>query len=151
MHRKKWCFECRTKPEGKVKAYNDHGQWYIDLGTSTAGYFLLKFGDGSTGQDSHYLFKNDGAVGANKLVWTNEQVNFLTGGGNCLGTATDQDLSSCNIGRLSHYSFGGTMAEPPVDVREAETPSGKVPESGSLALAGLGLVALGAARKKRVS
>lgn len=141
------------KPEAKpVAINNNNGQWYIDLGTSTPGYFLLKFGDGSTGQHSHYLFKNDGAVGTNKLVWTNEQVNFLTGGGNCFGTnATTEDLSSCNIGRLSHYSFAGTMAETPVNIPPAEVPSGKVPEPGSLALAGLGLLALCAARKKRVS
>lgn len=138
-----------TKPEGKVVAANDNGQWYIDLGTSAPGYFLLKFGGGSTGQHSHYLFKNDGANGANKLVWTNEQVNFLTGGANCLGAAVNAE-SSCNIGRLSHYSFAGATMEQPVNVPPAEVPTTNVPEPGSLALAGLGLLALCAVRKKRV-
>lgn len=137
-----------TKSEGKVVAVNDNGQWYIDLGTSTPGYFLLKFGDGSTNQHSHYLFKNDGAIGNNKLVWTNAQVNFLTGGANCLGTQAN-DASSCNIGRLSHYAFAGAMIEQPVNVPPAELPSSTVPEPGSLALAALGLLALCGVRKKR--
>ena len=182
-----------TKPEGQVIALNDHGQWYIDLGTSAPGYFLLKFGTGSTTQHSHYLFKNDGAAGENKLVWTNAQVNFLTGGGNCLGAEsapahddkpnkggkdakpgkdpkppTSPDLSSCNIGRLSHFSFAGMMAtvpppnpptdnpptdnpptdNPPTDNPPTDVPPTDIPEPGSLALAGLGLLALFGARKK---
>ena len=183
------------KPAGKPVAVNVDGQWHIDLGDATPGYFLLKFGDGSTGQHSHYLFKNDGAVGSNKLVWTNEQVNFLTGGGICDSTEKKQenkpgkggkpdkngdkpdpapDHSSCgNIDRLSHFSFAGMMSippttnpptgnpptgnppasspptdNPPTDLPPAELPPTDVPEPGSLALAGLGLLALFGARKK---
>ena len=159
-----------TKIEQQVTAYADgDDQWYIDLGTSSAGYFMLKFGNGSTTHDSHYFFKNDGAIGTNKLVWTNAQVNFLTGG-NCLSANTSPsqndapgkggskgkadkkpgqtptpDPEQCGIGRLSHYSFASISTTPPGD---PDVPPADIPEPGSLALAGLGLLALFGARKK---
>ena len=164
-----------TKIEQKVTAYADGAdQWYIDLGTSAAGYFLLKFGTGSTDHDSHYFFRNDGAIGTDKLVWTNAQVNFLTGG-NCLSAksapaddgpgqgGTDgkarkkpeqtnaADPEPCGIGRLSHYSFESLSIEPPPGDNppgDPDVPPTDVPEPGSLALAGLGLLALFGARKK---
>jgi hypothetical protein len=133
--------------DAAVVALADDGQWYIDVDTATPGYFVLKFGTGTTNQSSHYFFKNDGAVGTNKLVWTNDQVNFLTGGGNCFVAPAvtprkpqETDPSSCNIGRLSHYAFVGEADVPPDET--------DVPEPASLTLAGLGLLALVAARKK---
>ncbi|WP_223469197.1 PEP-CTERM sorting domain-containing protein [Massilia soli] len=172
-----------TKSEGNVTAYADDGQWFVDTGTATPGFFVLKFGTGNTGQDSHYFFKNDGAIGTNKLVWTNAQVDFLTGGGNCFAEGTTSgkkgpDLASCNIGRLSHYAFVGMITPPvdnppptdnpptgnpptdnpptdhpptdipPTDVPPTDVPPTDIPEPGSLALAGLGLLALFGARKK---
>lgn len=157
------------KIEQQVTAYADgDDQWYIDLGTFSAGYFMLKFGTGSTDHDSHYFFRNDGTIGANKLVWTNAQVNFLTGG-NCLSTSSSQkdqpgkgergpkadkdkpDPEPCGIGRLSHYSFESLSIEPPPGDNppgDPDVPPTDVPEPGSLALAGLGLLALFGARKK---
>lgn len=127
-----------TKVEKNFTAIADDGQWYLDVGTATPGFFVLKFGTGKTGQDSHFVFKNDGAIGDNKLVWTNAQVNFLTGGGNCL----NPNLSSCKTGRLSHYAFVGNMEIPPAEI--------DVSEPGSFALAGVGLLGLLSARKRFV-
>lgn len=167
-----------TKSEEQFAAMSDGGQWYIDVGMATPGFFVLKFGTGKTGRESHYFFKNDGAVGTNKLVWTNEQVNFLSGGGNCFDASVSgknaPDQTSCNIGRLSHYAFAGMLPVPPVvippvttppvgnppttvpptdvpesDLPPADVPPTDIPEPGSLALAGLGLLALLGARKKR--
>lgn len=136
-----------TKVATGIVAIADDGQWYIDVGNAVPGFFMLKFGTGTTNQHTHYFFKNDGAVGDNKLVWTNAQVNFLTGGGNCFipdavppKNPKAPDLTSCNIGRLSHYAFIGTADVPPTET--------EVPEPGSLALAGLGLLGLLGARRK---
>lgn len=149
----------RTQLSASGVAVADDGQWYIDVGTATPGYFVLKFGTGTTNQDTHFFFKNDGAVGDTKLVWTNAQVNFLTGGGNCYIAAegtpkkensgkndtveTPPDLSSCNITRLSHYAFGGAL--PVDDVPPTET---EVPEPGSAALAGLGMLGFWLSRRR---
>lgn len=127
-------------------ALDDDGQWYINVDPDEPGYFMLKFGVGNTGHDTHYFFKNVGEL--TKLVWTNAQVNFLTGG-DCLPDEEDKgkgkdkepkpkDISSCNIGRLSHY----LITDPDTDV-----PPNEVPEPGSLALAGLGLMGLWASRR----
>lgn len=164
-----------VKPEGKVVASYDNGFWSIDVGLSAPAYCVLKFGNGGTGQPSHFFFYNDG-LDSSKLVWTDKQVNFLTNGAGC-GTT-----GSCDFGRLSHFSYIGALAVPPVvippvvippvvippvtippifmppidtpanvppaDVPPTEVPSTEVPEPGSLALAGLGLLALLGARKK---
>lgn len=145
-----------TKVETGITAIADGGQWYIDVGTATPGYFMLKFGTGTTNQNSHYFFRNDGLVGDTKLVWTNEQVNFLTGGGNCFipdaipsKRPKAPDLSSCNSGRLSHFAFGGAIDTGSADGGDngGGGPT-EVPEPGSLALAGLGLLGVASARKK---
>ncbi|HNO74663.1 MAG TPA: PEP-CTERM sorting domain-containing protein [Nitrosomonas mobilis] len=114
---------------------NGTGSWFIDVAPAAPGYFLLKFGTGgiTPTPDSHYVFQNIGEL--DKLVWSNDQVNFLTGG-NC-GAANQ---NACNIGRLSHYV--GTNGE-------TGTPS-EIPEPMSLLLIGTGLLGFAATRRRRL-
>jgi hypothetical protein len=98
------------------------------------GYFALKFGIGGTDATADtFFFKNTGDL--SQLVWSNAQVEFLTGG------ACADNLSKCNIGRLSHYitSQGTGPADEIVEV----------PEPAGIALVSLGLLAAAGARRRK--
>lgn len=82
--------------------------WFLtDL--AGPGYFALKFGTGNSNSANTFYFENLGDL--TQLVWTNSQVNNLTG---------DCGKGNCNIGRLSHYITAPAKAKPPVE----ENPGG---------------------------
>lgn len=77
-------------------------EWYLDVAPATPGYFLLKFGTGDTNATANtFFFQNIGEL--TKLVWSDSQVQFLTGGDCGEKGAKKGNDDECNIGRLSHY------------------------------------------------
>ena len=103
--------------------------WFIDVAPDTPGYFLLKFGIGGTSiTHDTFVFQNIGEL--DKLVWSNDQVQFASGGGGC---------NNCNIGRLSHYA--GTQG--------GGVPPAETPEPVSLLLFGTGLMSLAFIRRRQ--
>ena len=115
------------------------GGWYIDVAPAAPGYFALKFGIGGTSATADtFYFMN--IADLTKLVWTNDQVQFLTG-----GDCGAKNADACNIGRLSHYvGFNGGGDG-------GGGGGGGAPEPSTLALVGLGLLAAVKARKRQAS
>jgi hypothetical protein len=119
---------------------NDLTSWYINVAPEQPGFFALKFGvpgnSAFSALPDTFYFLN--IADLTKLVFSNAQVNYYTGGGACpFGTQGNP----CNIGKLSHYT---------IYAKDSSEPPASVPEPMTLALFGLGLAGIGAVRRKKL-
>ncbi|WP_036216224.1 PEP-CTERM sorting domain-containing protein [Massilia sp. LC238] len=109
---------------------NDSATQAISLGSAwilndpaQPGYFALKFGYGNLKVTANtFFFQNIGDL--SQLVWTNDQVQFLSGG----PCAANQN--KCNIGRLSHYITSPSIQIPVKDAGQNATGEGGAAQTG---------------------
>lgn len=78
---------------------DDGGNWFVDVDPDEPGFFILKFGVGQTGADTHYFFRNVAEL--TKLVWTSAQVAPLMD--NCRVSQPGEILGEGDC-RLSHVT-----------------------------------------------
>ena len=115
-----------TQNEGTID------EWFIDVAPAEPGFYLLKFGIGGISATADtFFFENVAEL--TKLVWSNSQVQGITGSTTC---------NNCNIGRLSHYTSLDVVGDPQGD---------PLPEPGIMLLFSLGLAAFGFAKRSRKS
>ena len=91
--------ELQEKFESGTFGVDDSGDFFVDVDPDQPGWFILKFGTGSTGEDSHYFFEN--LYELTKLVWTGSDVNGLLDGCNLVPGDTSPIGDPC---RLSHIT-----------------------------------------------
>lgn len=135
---------------GIVATRDGAGNWFIDVAPDEPGFFLLKFGTGSFPANTPDTYYFDNSIVLNefsKLVWTDEQINYIMGGGPdgaCPGSGSD---TRCNIGRLSHY----TLFDGQTGGGGGGGGGGKAPEPNIVALLGIGLLGMSMSRLNKRS
>jgi hypothetical protein len=111
--------------------FDDNFDWlstgddYAHLLPTTPLYFLVKLGMGGLSGDTHLLFDNQA-----DLEYAVFNLSTLA-----QGNSTSSPGKHMNIGRVSHISMFNSAAS--------------VPEPGLIGLLGLGLIAIGAQRRRR--